>query len=283
MIKIGRVRSENRVRNQKLVLMILNNIRYNVLGLFILFVNTSIYGMVNNLSTIDTIRISFTQTNGYAAYRTVVSYAYKYNAYQLEKIESPFPDGVKDLPNTINKDCVSKLLNDCVQYSSESQCDYINITKYDYADYIKILNNRDSLINYFPLLDFYPFSQDFKKEKYELEENDFLSLSCTEIINIIKSPHRLFLSNGLYFVKIELSSAKGDLIIIEPLWCFEGTAWRINYSGKEAYVGFGYIMSFLRDIQFDKYAFFCDKNILLFQIAESIVNQVINGDGSGEH
>ena len=242
------------------------NMRHNVLLLFALLVSTSMYGR----SEIDTIRITFAQVDGYATSRSTVSYAYQNDEYQLQTTEPSFPHRIKDLPNTINKGCVSKLLNDISLYSDKSQCDYISITKEDYADYIKTLNNRDSLIYYFPQLDFHPFSQDFKKEQYELTEEEFLSLSCADIINMIRAPHRLFLANGLP-MKVELLSAQGGNIVIEPLWNFEGTAWKVVSSEKEAYIGHEYMMSFLRDIRFDKYAFFWEKRLLLFQIAEGIV------------
>ena len=242
------------------------NMRHNVLLLLALLVCTSMYGR----SGIDTIRITFAQVDGYATSRSTVSYAYQNDEYQLQTTEPSFPHRIKDLPNTINKGCVSKLLNDVSLYSDKSQCDYISITKEDYADYIKTLNNRDSLIYYFPQLDFHPFSQDFKKEQYELTEEEFLSLSCADIINMIRAPHRLFLANGLP-MKVELLSAQGENIVIEPLWNFEDTAWKLVSSEKEAYIGHEYMMSFLRDIRFDKYAFFWEKRLLLFQIAEGIV------------
>lgn len=253
-------------------MVIFNNFRYKVLGLFILFTNINMYGNVNNLPIIDTIRITFTQVDGYATYRSMVSYAYQNDAYQLQAAESSFPHRIKDLPNTINKDCVRKLFNDFSQHSNKEQCDYISISKEDYADYIMTLNNRDSLIYYFPQLDFCPYSQDFKKEQYELTEEEFLSLSCADIINMIKAPHRLFLANGLS-IKIELLSIQDKNITIEPLWYFESTIWRVASSEIEAYIGHEYMMSFLRDIRFDKYTFFWEKKLLLFQIAESIVER----------
>ena len=118
------------------------NMRHNVLLLFALLVSTSMYGR----SEIDTIRITFAQVDGYATSRSTVSYAYQNDEYQLQTTEPSFPHRIKDLPNTINKGCVSKLLNDVSLYSDKSQCDYISITKEDYADYIKTLTSNKLVI-----------------------------------------------------------------------------------------------------------------------------------------
>lgn len=249
---------------------IFNVFRYITLGGLILFVNLTMYGVTNYQFKIDTVRISFTQVDGYASYRSVVSYAYRHNAYQLQTIYSPFPYRIKNLPGIINKKYVTRLLNDCSQYSSEDQCDYIYITEDDYSNYLKILNNNDSLISNFPQLEFCP---DFRKERYELTEDDFLSLSCTDIINIIESPHQLFFANNTWSIKLELLDTKGKKIVIEPQWYFKGTAWKVKFSQKEVYVGYEYILSFLRGIHFDQYAFFWEKYNLLFQIVESIIRK----------
>ncbi len=253
---------------------IFNIFRYITLGGLISFVNLTMYGITNYQSKIDTVRISFVQADGYAAYRSVVSYAYRHNAYQLQDIYSPFQYRIKNLPRIIDKKYVTRLLNDCSQHFSEDQCDYIYITKADYSNYLKILNDSDSLISNFPQLEFYP---DFRKEQYELTEDDFLSLSCTDIINIIESPHQLFFANDTWAIKLELVDAKGKKIIIEPQWYFEGTAWKVKYTPKEIYVGYECVMSFLRDIHFNQYVFFWEKYNLLFQIAESTI--IKNKDG----
>lgn len=230
----------------------------------------SISGQVKHQFKIDTIRISFAQVDGYATYRSVVSYAYCHHVYQLQAVYSLFPNRVENLPNIINEKYVTRLLNDCSQYSSEDQCDYIYIAKDDYSNYIKILNDSDSLISYFPQLESYP---DFKKDQYELTEDEFLSLNCTDIINIIESPHQLFSVNGTWSIKMELLDTKGKKIVIEPQWYFEGTAWKVTFPKKEVYIGYEYIMSFLRDIHFNQYAFFWEKCNLLFQIAESTIRK----------
>lgn len=245
---------------------IFNILRYIVLGGLISFVNPIMYGVTNYQFKIDTIRISFAQVDGYATYHSVVSYVYRQNVYQLQAVHSPFPNRIENLPNIINEKYVTRLLNDCSQHTSEDQCDYIYITKADYSKYIKILNDSDSLISYFPQLEFYP---DFKKEQYELTEDEFLSLSCTDIINIVKSPRQLFSANDTWSIKLELLDSKGKKIVIAPQWYFEGTAWKVTFPKKEVYIGYEYIMSFLRDVHFNQYAFFWEKCNLLFQIAES--------------
>lgn len=239
-------------------MVIFNYLRYNMLGLFILFVNTNIYGTINLQSKIDTVRITFSHMGGYAVYLATACYVYQNNVYQLQTVQTDKFDD-QQIPKIIRKEVVTKLLNDCIQNSTEDRCRYITITKDDYLNFIKVLN--DSLLNYIPYL------QNIEKEQYKLEEDYFLSLNCNDIINIIESPNNLF----AYFsspLKIELLNNKGEGIIIEPQWYFKGTAWKLKCSScKEAYVGYNYIMSFLRDIQIDKYAYFSDRFYLLFQIA----------------
>ena len=239
-------------------MVIFNYLRYNMLGLFILFVNTNIYGTIYLQSKIDTVRITFSHMGGYAVYLATACYVYQNNVYQLQTVQTDKFDD-QQIPKIIRKEVVTKLLNDCIQNSTEDRCRYITITKDDYLNFIKVLN--DSLLNYIPFL------QNIEKEQYKLEEDYFLSLNCNDIINIIESPNNLF----AYFsspLKIELLNNKGEGIIIEPQWYFKGTAWKLKCSScKEAYVGYNYIMSFLRDIQIDKYAYFSDRFYLLFQIA----------------
>ena len=256
MARMKRALGENHERNQKTMILLF----------VMLLVSTSIYGKDDNLPEIDTIRITFTQVYGYGTYRSTASYAYQHDTYELQTIESPFPNDVKYLPNTVDRESVKSLLEYCLLKSTNDQCDYINVTKDDYSNYLKVLNNPDSLIYYFPQLSF-----GFKKEPYDLKAEDFLTLSCSEIINMIKLPHNLFFSYSSP-IKIELLSTKGKAIVVEPQWHFEGTAWRVKASGKELYVGYEYIMSFLRNVHYNQYVCFEEKIHLLFQIAESIVD-----------
>lgn len=248
-------------------MVIFRNYRCNSLVAFVLFININMFGFTKNQPKIDTIRISFEYTAGYAIKRFVACYIYNHNKYQLQIDKSLEINIVNDLPSVIKKECIEDLLTVCNLYSSEEQCDFINITKEDYSNYIKILN--DSLFCY------YPYLQNFKKVKYELKEDDFLLLSCNDIINIIESQHHQFLfRKPCLDITLELLSDKGKIIVIEPQWYFEGTAWRVKNSGKELYVSYEYIMSFLRTIHFDQYVCFWERFNLLFQIAESIVEKI---------
>ena len=101
-----------------------------------------------------------------------------------------------------------------------------------------------------------------------------MSLSRNDIVNIIESPNTS--PNSFYLVHskpiliIELTSNNGGSITIEPQWYFYNTAWKVLSQGKERYVGYEYIMAFLKDIQYDKYPFFGERFYLLFQIADAI-------------
>lgn len=249
-------------------MVIFNNIRYYLLGLALLFISNNTLGLTKNHPEIDTIRISFEYKDGYAIKYSRVCYAYNHNEYQLQRDKSVCISILKELPCIIEKESIEDLLYNCHLYSSEEQCDFINITEEDYSNYMSILN--DSLFYYFPYL------QDFPKEQYELKMEEFLSLSCSDIVNMIESQHHHFLfERPCLGIKLELLSNTKKKIVIEPQWFFEGTAWRVKSSGKEVYIGYDYIMSFLHAVHFDKYTCFWEKFNLLFQIAESLVKKSI--------
>ena len=218
---------------------------------------------------IDSIRITYFYYNGgYGGYCSTACYAYHKKDYRLLLEKSYNVQNASQLPKTVSKESVSKLLNDCNLYSSEDSCDFIKITKDDYTSYMKIINDKDSL-------DYYLIFLNIEKEKYELEEDAFLSLSGREIVNIIESPPPS--ENTLYFnieykplMRIELISNNAGSITIEPLWHFDGTVWKVLSQGKERYVGNEYVMAFLKDIRYDKYAYFGEKFYLLFKIADDI-------------
>jgi hypothetical protein len=249
-------------------MVILNNLRYYVFGLFILFVNSGIYGVAHCQSKIDTIRITFSYMGGYVPNIAMACYVYQSEVYQLQTVQTYKSDDLQ-LPMIICKEVVAKLLNDCSLYSTEDECDYINITKDDYFNYIKILNDSYSLKYYFPLLDFPTYSQDFKKEQYELKEDEFLSLCCSDIIEIGNSHFSRLFTPSKPLIEICLVDSYGKIISIGPKGYYEGSAWVVNFQGKERYIDFECAMSFLRDIQFDRYAYFWNRFYLLFQIAEN--------------
>ena len=252
-------------------MVILTNLRYYVLGLFLLLVNTGIYGIANYQFKADTIRVTFSHAGGYVPYIAVACYVSQNEVYQLQTIQTHKSSGLQ-LPKTIGKGVVTKLLSDCSSYSAEDECEFTTITKDDYCKYTKILKDRDSLLFYFPMLEFPTFSQEFNKEHYELDEQEFLSLSCSDIIQIADFHiPRLFVPS-LPLLRIELVDSYGETITIEPKRYYKGTAWGILSQGKETYINFECVMSFLRGIQFDRYACFLEKFYLLFQIAESIQN-----------
>ena len=231
-----------------------------MLIIIMLLVSTYVCGLANNQNNIDSIRITFGHLDGYAIYCSTACYAYHNKVYKLQIEKSSNLHHTLQLPNTISKKSVSKLLNDCNLFSTEDRCEFIKITKDDYSNYIKIINNKDSLYNNFP------FIFDFKKEQYELEEDAFTSLSCSEIINIIESPDHMF-AHYKPLLKIELISKNAGKITIEPQWYFDGTAWKVLSHGKERFVANEYLMFFLKDIQYDKYVCLYERFYLLFQIA----------------
>ena len=265
--------SNNRICNDRNididVLTTLLVTKYKALVIFILLVNTCVYGLAKGQNEFDTIRITYGYYNGgYGIYRSTACYAFHKKAYKLQLEKSDNVHNASQLPKTISKESVSKLLNDCNLYATEDRSEFIKVTKDDYSSFIKIINDKDSLDNYLPFL------YDFKKEQYELEEDAFMSLSRNDIVNIIESPNTS--PNSFYLVHskpiliIELTSNNGGSITIEPQWYFYDTAWKVLSQGKERYVGYEYIMAFLKDIQYDKYPFFWERFYLLFQIADAI-------------
>ncbi len=239
--------------------------------LFVLLVNTCVCGLAKGQNDVDTIRITFSlYLGGYGSYRCTTCYAYHKKSYNLQLEKSSGIPRFYQPPKTISKESVAKLLNDCNLYSTEDRCEYIKITKDDYSNYIKILNNKDSLMDYY-LLSFI----DFEKDPYELKEETFLSLSSCEIIDIIESPYQSpyhILIPQTPLLKIELISKNTGKTTIEPLWYFDGTAWKVLSHDKIKYIAYEYLMSFLKDIQFDKYVYFEDRFYLLFQIADVLLN-----------
>lgn len=254
------------LKRNKLTMGILNNLNHRVLIIIMLLVSTYVCGLAKNQNDVDSIRITFGHLDGYAICRITVCYAYDDNAYklQIEKPSDLHPS--LQLPKTISKISVSKLLNDCSLYSTEDRCEFIKITKDDYSNYIKIIDNKDSLDSYLPFL------FDFNKDQYELEENAFLSLRCSEIITIIESPYHMF-AHYKPLLKIDLISKDAGKITIEPQWYFDGTAWMVLSHGKKKYVANEYLISFLKDIKYDKYVYLYERFYILFQIAETLVNQ----------
>ncbi len=245
----------------------LNNLNQKVLVIFILLINTCVYGLAKGQNDIDSIRITYGYHNGgYGIFRSTACYAFHKKAYKLQLEKSHNVHNARQLPKTISKESVSKLLNDCNTYAIEDRCEFIKITKDDYSNYIKIINDKDSLDNYLPFLD------DFKKEQYELEEDAFMSLSRSDIVNIIESsisPTSFIGVHSKPTLIIELICNNAGSITIEPQWYFDGTPWKVLSQGKERYVGHEYVMSFLKDIQYDKYPLFWERFYLLLQIAES--------------
>ena len=235
--------------------------------LFVLLVNTCVCGLAKDQNDVDSIRITFTHLDGYGVYLARACYAYQNNVYKLQFENSSGLPRFQQFPMTISKENVSKLLNDCNLYSTEDRCEFIKITKHDYSNYIKIINDKDSLDYYLPLA--YDFIFDFMKnlDAYKLKEDAFLSLSCSEIINIIESPIESPYYHKPLF-KIELIGKKTGKITIGPQWYFDGTAWIVLSHGKTMFVANEYLMSFLKDIQYDKYVYFEDRFYLLFQIAD---------------
>ena len=67
-------------------MVIFNYLRYNMLGLFILFVNTNIYGTINLQSKIDTVRITFSHMGGYAVYLATACYVYQNNVSSMRAV-----------------------------------------------------------------------------------------------------------------------------------------------------------------------------------------------------
>lgn len=231
--------------------------KHKVLVIFILLVNICMCGLAKGQNDIDSIRVTYNYFGGYGICRSTACYAYHRKDYKLLMEKSYNVQNVWQLPKTISKECVSKLLDDFNLYSAEDRCEFIKITKDDYSCYIKIINDKDSLENYLTFID------DFKKEQYELEEDAFLSLSSSEIVNIIESPTSstsFFIGvNSEPIMIIELISNNSGSTTIEHQWYFYGTAWKVQSQGKTKYVGNEYIMSFLKDIQYDKYVFFGGK------------------------
>lgn len=236
---------------------ILNNHRYIILGLFLLILNLNMYGVIYDKTRIDTVRITYSHFGGYAMYRSVVCYAFHNNIYELQTREC----NVQDVPKIIRKETVTGLLNYCNQYSLGDRCNYLEITKEDYSNYISIL--KDSLNDYMV------YFQDSLKNEYELAEEYYLLLSCNDIIRIIESSNNMF----AYYkprLKIELVNADHEIISIEPQWYFKGTAWKVKFNGKEKYIDYKYVMSFLKEIQLkEEYYLFAERFYLLFQIADS--------------
>lgn len=247
---------------------ILNNLNQKVLVILILLINTCVYGLAKGQNEIDSIRITYDYHNGgYGIYRSTACYAFHKKAYKLQLEKSHNVHNARQLPKTISKESVSKLLNDCNTYAIEDRCEFIKITKDDYSNYIKIINDKDSLDNYLPFLD------DFKKEQYELEEDAFMSLSRSDIVNIIESsisPTSFIGAHSKPTLIIELICNNAESITIEPQWYFEGTAWKVLSQDKERYVGYENIMSFLKDIHYDMYAAFTERFYLLLHIADRI-------------
>ena len=246
----------------------LNNLNQKVLVIFILLINTCVYGLAKGQNEIDSIRITYDYHNGgYGIFRSTACYAFHKKAYKLQLEKSHNVHNAQQLPKTISKESVSKLLNDCNTYAIEDRCEFIKITKDDYSNYIKIINDKDSLDNYLPFWD------DFKKEQYELEEGAFMSLSRSDIVNIIESsisPTSFIGAHSKPTLIIELICNNAGSITIEPQWYFDGTPWKVLSQGKERYVGHEYVMSFLKDIQYDKYPLFWERFYLLLQIADMI-------------
>lgn len=224
---------------------------------------------LNITNDVDSIRITYGYLIGYATYRSTACYAFHKKAYKLQIEKSSDIHNVWQLPKTISKESVSKLLNDCNLYSTEDRCEFIKITKHDYSNYIKIINDKDSLDYYLPLA--YDFIFDFMKnlDAYKLKEDAFLSLSCDEIINILESPH--IFADLKPMLIIELISKNAGRTTIAPQWYFDDTAWEILTHGKKMYVANEYPMSFLKDIQYDRYVDLQERFYLLFQIAQKLV------------
>ena len=253
---------------------ILNNFRNIILGLFLLFSNPNMYGEIYDLARIDTVRIAYSHLGGYAIYRSVACYVLHNCNYEVQTEEY----NVQEVPKTIHKEAVTRLLNNCNQYALEDCCNYLKITKKDYSNYKKIL--KDSICDYIP------FFQDSLKDEYELTEDYYLSLSCNDIIRIIESSNDLF----TYYkpqLKIELVNADHEIISIEPQWYFEGTAWNVKFCSKIMYIDFEHIISFLKEIQLkEEYYHFAERFYLLFQIANNVSQRItgkssqITGDGS---
>lgn len=240
---------------------ILNNLNHKVITFYILLVNTSLLGLAKSQNDVDSIRITFSHLDGYAMYRCTACYKFLNNAFILQVEKPSHLNHTHLVPKTISNKSVLKLLEDCKLYSSEDPCEFIKITKQDYYNYIKIINDEEYIENNMPFL------FDFKKELYELEEDAFLSLSCSEIIDIIESPYHIYASSKPSF-RIELISNNSGKTTIEPQWYFEGTAWNVLTQGRKMYIDNKYLISFLEDIQYDKYMYLYERFYFLFHIAD---------------
>ncbi len=238
-----------------------NRMKYKVFTSLLLLISSSTYGTVSQQKEIDTICITYGHLGGYAIYQSRAIYAFHNNAYVLKKEEALGSNSAQQLPDTIRRETVCKLLSDSGLYAKEDYCNYVRITTEDYADYMRVLN--DSIQD--PL----PFIKDLPKDQYELDKSVFLSLSCSDIIKIIESPdQKIHVPKPL--LKIELTSSDGCIMSMEPISYYEGTAWEITCDGKKSYLDFEYVMSFLKETQFDKYAYFFERFYLLFQIADKL-------------
>ena len=238
-----------------------NKINHKVFTSLLLLISIGTYGTVSLQKKIDSICITYGHLDGYAIYQSRAIYAFHNNAYVLQKEEALGANRALQLPDTIMRETVCKLLNDSRLYAKEDYCDCVRITTEDYADYMRVLN--DSIHD--PL----PFIKDLPKDQYELDKNVFLLLSCSDIIKIVESPdQKIYIPKPL--LKIELTGSDGCIMSMEPKSYYEGTAWEITCDGKKSYLDFEHVMSFLKETHFDKYAYFFERFYLLFQIADKL-------------
>lgn len=249
------------IEKKKLRMEILNSLKSAVVTLLLLLSVISVSGSVNHQREVDSVRITYGHLDGYAIYQSRAIYAFHNNAYVLQKEEALGANSAQQLPDTIMRETVCKLLNDSRLYAKEDYCDCVRITTEDYADYMRVLN--DSIHD--PL----PFIKDLPKDQYELDKNVFLLLSCSDIIKIVESPdQKIYIPKPL--LKIELTGSDGCIMSMEPKSYYEGTAWEITCDGKKSYLDFEHVMSFLKETHFDKYAYFFERFYLLFQIADKL-------------
>ena len=144
--------SNNRICNDRNididVLTTLLVTKYIALVIFILLVNTCVYGLAKGQNEFDTIRITYGYYNGgYGTYRSTACYAFHKKAYKLQLKKSDNVHNASQLPKTISKESVSKLLNDCNLYATEDRCEFIKVTKDDYSSFMKIIKGLLLILN----------------------------------------------------------------------------------------------------------------------------------------
>ena len=213
---------------------------------------------------IQAVIITFTTYSSNSSYATEEwCFVYKKRGpyYEIDSINPR-----KDVPKVIKSRIIERFYHQLLNCRGQlCHLLYLDINDKDYKNYLNGIG--DFVDEDYRLLLLDTTNRHILDAMRSFQKKDFV-LSCHKLQALLSLPE---INYKTPFLRIEFIGDNSSNVMITPYSFYKGTPWIIRSTNNELFIDYRHVNRFLKRIDYDRFIHFFDKNILMYDIALTVL------------